>query len=329
MSNGRLVFITGATGFIGRRLVRGLIARGDRLRCLVRSAERASELSDLGADLIVGEITDQAALERGMRGCALAYHLAAIYDIGVVDAGALERANVGGTMAFLAALEASNPTRGVYVSTTVALGPTGREPSDRLVEHAGPYPSEYHRTKSIAHRWAREAQARGLPLIIVCPAFVYGPGDQGPGGRFIADLLARRVPALLSAPGWFSYVHVDDVVAGLVQIGERGAVGSTYVLSGEPASLNDFAERVAAEGGVRPPRLRFPVQLASAAGTVLDAVARLTGLRFPITREAVATTAKDNWLHSHAAATRDFGWQPRTLDQGLRETIAWFKARGK
>lgn len=324
---GRTVFITGATGFIGRGLARRLIDRGDRLRCLVRSAERAGELSSLGADLIQGEITDQATLERGMRGCALAYHLAAIYDVGVVEPRALERANVGGTAAFLAALERSAATRGVYVSTTVALGPTTGEPSDRLVEYAGPYPSEYHRTKAAAHRLAREAQAAGLPLIIVCPAFVYGPGDQGPGGRFIADLLERRVPALLSEPAWFSYVYLDDVVEGLVLVGERGKVGTTYVLAGEAASMNAFAERVASLGGVRAPRLRLPVRLARITGTMLDAIARVTGLRFPITREAVATTTNAFWLHSHAPATMEFGWHPRPLDQGLADTVAWFKAK--
>lgn len=327
MPNGRIVFITGATGFIGARLARRLAARGDRLRCLVRCAERGVALSALGGELVIGEITDQAALEKGMRGCALAYHLAAIYDVGVVDGRALERTNVGGTAAFLAALETTAVPRAVYVSTTAALGPTSRQPSDQLHEYDGPYPSEYHRTKASAHRLAREAQARGLPLIVVCPAFVYGPGDRGPGGRFVADLLARRVPALLSAPGWFSYVHVDDVVEGLLLIGERGPVGSTYVLSGEPASMNDFAQRVAALGGVRAPRLRFPVPLARLTGALLDQIARLTGLRFPITKEAVATTGSKNWLHSHAPATRDFGWQPRPLDQGLRETVQWFQAQ--
>src|SRR5690606_32725001 len=119
---------------------------------------------------------------------------------------------------------------------------------------------------------------------IACPAFVYGPGDRGPGGRFTADLLAGRVPGLLSTPAWFSYVHVDDVVDGLLRAGIGGPPGAVYVLSGEHASVNDFAERVCAIAGVRPPRLRFPAGLAWVTGAVLDVVSRLTGLRFPISR---------------------------------------------
>jgi nucleoside-diphosphate-sugar epimerase len=321
MATGRTVFLTGATGFIGSPLAERLVVRGDRLRCLVRNAERAAHLSRLGAELIVGDVTDQTAIEKGMRGCALAYHLGAIYDVGVVDGAQLEHTNVGGTAAFIAALERGAAPRGVYVSTTVALGPTSREPSDRLVEYDGPYPSAYHRTKAQAHRLAREAQSRGVPLIIVCPAFVYGPGDQGPGGRFIKDLLKGSVPALVSDPAWFSYVYVDDVVDGLLMIGDRAKAGSTYVLSGEPESMNGFAERVARLGGVRAPRLRFPSPLAKLTGAALDVVARMTGLRFAITREGVATTANSNWLHSHEPATREFDWRPRSLEEGLPPTV--------
>src|SRR5687767_8373008 len=249
----RVVFLTGGTGFIGTRLVRRLLANGMQVRCLVRSAARAESLRAAGAELLVGEITDQGILETGMRGCVLAYHLAAVYDIGVIDRNAMEHTNVDGTRAFLGALQTSAVTKGIYVSTTAALGPSESGESDRIAEYGGPYPSHYHRTKATAHRLAREAQKRGVPLIIVCPAFVYGPGDNGPGGRFMRDLLRKRVPGLLTDPAWFSYVHVDDVVDGLMLAGERGRIGATYVLSGEAESVTGFAKRVTQIARIRPP----------------------------------------------------------------------------
>src|SRR5687767_10555388 len=181
----RLVFLTGATGFIGERLARRLLAGGWRVRCLVRSLERGQTLRALGAELVVGEATDQGTLESGMRGCDLAYHLAAIYDIGVVDRNAMDRTNVDGTRAFIGVLQTTGVPKGVYVSSTAALGPVTSGESDSTVAYPGPYPSHYHRTKAEAHRLAKEAQKRGLPLVIVCPSYVYGPGDHGPGGRFI------------------------------------------------------------------------------------------------------------------------------------------------
>jgi dihydroflavonol-4-reductase len=319
-----LVFLTGATGFIGSRLARRLAERGWRLRCLVRPSSRTAELEALGAELVRAELTDAAALTAAMEGADLAYHLAALYDIGVVDAAEMERVNVRGTRAFLDAVARTGVPRAVYVSTTVALGPVPQGSGDENTVHSGRPRSVYERTKLEAHRLARAAQARGLPLLVACPANVYGPGDDGPNGRFIADLLKGHLPGLPTRPSWFSYVHVDDVAEGLVRVGEQGAPGSLYVLSGEEASLNDFARRAAALAGKRAPLLRFPPVAIRATGSVLDAISRATGLRFPITRENAETAAGLRWLHAHDRATDELGWTPRGLDAGLPETVSWF-----
>lgn len=176
---------------------------------------------------------------------------------------------------------------------------------------------------------AREAQERGLPLVIACPAFVYGPGDRGPGGRFAADLLAGRVPGLLSTPAWFSFVHVDDVVDGLLRAGQSGNPGRVYIFSGENASMNDFAARICELAGRKLPRLRFPASLALATGALLDIISRLTGLSFPISRENVKVTGTGlRWLHSHRTATQELDWMPRPLSEGLPETVRWLQDRG-
>lgn len=321
---GRCVFLTGATGFIGKRLAAALAARGDRLRCLVRDTRAAHDLEVMGAQLIQGDITDDTALQYGLDHADLAYHLAAIFDFGRVDAGAMERVNVDGTRAFLLVAQSMGVPRLVYVSSTAALVPAVDGEQEDTRESDGPYPSIYHRTKAHAHRIARKAQQRGLPLIIACPAAVYGPGERGPNGRLIVDLIRRRVPALFTNPGWYSYVHVDDVVRALVALGERGAIGETYVLSGEATSINDFAERVASEAGVRAPPLRLPAPLIRATAAVLDPISRLTRLRFPINRESVETSTY-RWVHAHTRATRDLGWTPRSLEDGLPETVAWYK----
>lgn len=316
-----MIYITGATGFIGERLARRLLERGEKVRCLVRSLQRAEKLQALGAELMVGELTDEQTHIDGMRDVTLAYHLAAIFDIGVVDNAELTRINVEGTRAFLNAARKAKVPRAVYVSTTGAIGPYkggDREPRDA---YTGPYPSQYHRTKADAHRLARREQETGLPLIIVCPAVVYGPGDNGPGGRFMSDLLRKRVPGLLTNPARFSYVHVDDVVDGLIAAGDRGQIGETYLLTGHAALVNDFAVQVAKLGGVRAPVLRFPTPLAHLTGVALDMMTRATGLRFPISRENVATSSVDDWHHAHERATRDLGYHPRALDQGLPETV--------
>jgi dihydroflavonol-4-reductase len=326
----RTIFLTGATGFIGSRLARRLAARGDRVRCLVRASSDTTDLERAGAEIVRGELTDVGTIAAALDGVDLAYHLAGAYALGPhVDPIAMRRTNVEGTRAFIAAVERAGTPRAVHVSTTAALAPAsegaiGDENSE--VPPGAWFPSLYHRTKAEAHRLAREAQARGTPLVVVCPANVYGPGDRGPNGDFIADLLAGRVPGLLLRPGWYSYVHVDDVVEGLILAGEAGRDGEVYVLSGEDLSVNDFAQRVCAAAGRRAPALRFPAPLARLSASALDIVSRLTGIRFPLTRETVDTSAGLRWLHSHAKATRELGWSPRPLAEGLPETIAWFQA---
>jgi dihydroflavonol-4-reductase len=319
-----VIYLTGATGFIGSRVARRLIERGERIRCLVRNRSRGHTLEELGAELVDGDVADRGVHERAMHGADAAIHLAAIYDIGIVDSNVLQHANVDGTKAFLEAAEAARVRRIIYISSNVALGPVAGEPTEA---YEGPYHSVYHRTKAAAHRLARDAQRRGLPVIIVCPSFVYGPGDEGPAGRFICDLVRRKVPALLSTPSWFSYVHVDDVAAGIVGALDHGRIGEVYLLTGDETNMNDFAARVAGLARVKPPALRFPVFLAKPTGRFLDAVARLTGLRFPITREAVQTTSVDRWLHTHTRATRDLGYNPRDLTAGLPDTVQWALAR--
>jgi len=314
------VFLTGATGFIGGRLAETLHARGRRLRCLVRDPRKSSGLARLGAELVPGDITDGTALDRGLEGADLAYHLAAIYDVGVVDRAALERTNVEGTRTVLQAATRAGTRRVVHVSTTAALSPA-RASGEQPRAWSGPFPSVYHGTKARAHQLAAAAQAAGQPVIIVCPAFVYGPGDQGPGGRFLKDVLGGRLPALMRDPAWFSFVHVDDVASALVAAGERGRTGATYVLGGEAATINDFAELAAEYANVRVPRLRIPTVLGLLAGGVCDAASQLSRRRFPMSREGVRTVTGDRWLHSDELAVRELDWRPRPLSAGLPATV--------
>jgi dihydroflavonol-4-reductase len=323
VSGDPVIFLTGATGFIGGRVARILSRRGHGLRCLVRSLPGAAALTALGAALIEGDVCDPDALDRGLAGAAAAIHLAGIYDVGVPVPAELTRVNVDGTRAFLDAARRAGTRLRIHISSTAALEPPASGEADETAPPASaPYPSTYHRTKAEAHRLALEAQAAGEPVTIVCPAFVYGPGDSGPAGRMIRDLVRGRLPGLLRDPGWFSFAHVDDVAAAVAAAVERGRPGRTYILSGEHASLNDFAERVARAAGRRPPPLRLPVGVAAATGALLDVVGRLTGSRFTMSREGVLAVARKRWLFSHEVASRELGYAPRGLDEGIAATLA-------
>jgi nucleoside-diphosphate-sugar epimerase len=324
------VFLTGATGFIGGRLAAALHGRGYRLRCLVRRPERAGALAALGAELIVGDVADATAMMHGVTGAMAAIHVAGRYELGVVDVAVMERVNVEGTRVFLAACRRAGVPRAIHVSSIVALGPVaeGVPEGDDTSRYSGPYPAVYHRTKTEAHALAVAAQQQGLPLIIACPAFVYGPGDEGPAGQYIADVLRHRLPGLSTKPTHFSYVHVDDVVAGMIAAMERGRDGATYVLGGEYADVNRYTAMVAKIAGTWVPPLRVPPFMIRLTGQAMDAVTRLTGWRMPLSRElAAAGGGGERWLHSYARSTQDLGYSPRPLAEGLPEAVHDVKAQ--
>lgn len=317
--SGRRVFLTGATGFIGGRLARLLAARGDRIVCLVRDSAKARPLEALGAEIVQGDINDDIALRKGLGGADLAYHVAGIYDTGRVDEGMLERANVDGTRGFLQYARWAEVPHAVYVSTAVALGPTE---ADGVEENdwRGPFPSVYHRTKTHAHRLAREAQAAGMPLTIACPAFVYGEGDEGPAGRFLQDLLKRRMPGLLKDPATFSYVHVDDVAAALLALGDQPP-GGVWVLGGQNMTVNEYGRKVCSIAGVKPPPIEFPVAAARLTGSLLDLVSRLTRKRFSLSRENVDVACCRPWAPGWSKTARALDYAPRSVDEALPAVV--------
>jgi len=321
------VFLTGGTGFIGSRVAASLLARGDEVVCLVRDPSRSGHLEAGGARLVQGDVTDPTALSRGLEGADAAIHLAAIYDVGVVDERALERVNVGGTQAFLDAITTAGTSKAIHISSTAALGPATNGETDADGDWRGPYPSVYHRTKADAHRLARAAQAAGRPVVIASPAFGYGPGDTGPAGRFVDDLVRGRVPGLLKQPGSNMYVYVDDLAVGVIAALDHAEPGSHYVLGGPVATVNEFAEQVARLAGRRPPPLKMPVWLAAGTGVLLDVVSRVSGARFTVSRESVAVSARLRWVCGFQRTTDDLGWSPRPLAEGLPPTVEYYVRR--
>lgn len=317
-----VAFLTGGTGFIGGRLAAALHARGYRLRCLVRSRERARGLAALGAELIVADVTDESALQQGMRGAALAYHAAAMYDIGRVDRAAMRHANVAGTQAFLNALERADVGQAVYVSTTIVLAGMSSEAGEDVRLMEPPFLTEYQRTKAAAHGLVQQAQLAGAPLVIACPAAVYGPGDSGPSGKYMLDVLRHRIPGMSTRPTVFSYVHVDDVVAGLVAAGAQGERGATYVLSGEAMDANEFTRRIAQLANTWVSPLRFPPFMVKLTGVVMDAVGSVLHVRLPVSRELAAIGGTGlRAVHPYTRAARELGYRPRSIAEGLPETV--------
>jgi farnesol dehydrogenase len=323
------VLVTGGTGFLGRAIVRELAPR-HAIRLLVRP--RASrERFPQGVEFAPGDVVERASLAEAMRGCDALVHAAALVKI-VAPAAEFDRVNVGGLENVLGAAREAGLSRCLYVSSFIALGSTERGPGGVLDESAPPddraWINDYERTKTLADRAARAAIAAGAPLRVVYPGVIYGPGELTEGNivvRHILDLKHGRLPALVGKPErrW-NYAFVEDVARGVGAALERGPDGGRYVLGGENVTLAEFYRQVGVAGGFRPPSRRMPDALASLAGAAMKLGARLTGGVPKLTPDLVEIYRHD-WAYSSARAESQLGYRPRTLAEGLRETMAWLR----
>ena len=314
-------FVTGATGFIGGRLTRRLLRDGHEVVALVRSRERAHQLLELGVAIHEGDITARASLRAPMDGVDGVFHVAAWYKIGARDRAEAERINVGGTRNVLETMREAGVRKGVYTSTLAVFGDTHGTLADERTRHRGPWPSEYDRTKWLAHyEVAEPLMAAGLPLVIVQPGLVYGPGDTSQLRTLLIDYLRGRLLAVPQRTA-FCWGYVDDTVEGHVLAMEQGRTGKSYIIAGPPYTLRHVFEIAEQITGIRAPRLHPRPELLRLAASVTGLLERVMPLPEALTPEALRVIGGGTYLGSNEKARRELGYRPRPLEEGLRDTL--------
>jgi dihydroflavonol-4-reductase len=318
-----LSLVTGATGFLGSHLTRLLAARGEKVRVLVRASSDRRRLAGIGAavDYAEGDVTDRAAIDRAMTGVERVFHCAAMYVIGTRNAERMRAVNVAGTENVLgAAIE--HGALAVHVSSTAALGPSPPGVVADETRWAGDEPrSAYEATKRAAHERARVLGSKpGARVRIAMPVTIYGPDDPSLVGRAHALLVRGLMPIAALATVRLTLVHVDDCAAGLALVAERGSDRGEYVLGGDVTTFRGWFDAAARAAGRAPPRVWLPDAVVGVAG-------RAGKLAPPLVREGIAMGLGVDWAYSGEKARRELGWEPRGLEQGLRETMAWYRKR--
>lgn len=324
------VFITGGTGYIGRYLVRRLLADGSRIHLLCRHQSDLTGLQREGVRVFRGDVTDRASLVRAMTGARRVFHLAGYAANWARDPEVYFQVNVVGLRNVAEVALEQKIERVVFTSTSLTFGPSSGEDVDEKTVRSVPFFTDYERTKSLAEREAERFVQRGLPLVTVNPTRVYGPGKMTEGNsvtRMVELFLRGRFPAMLGKGEEIgNYAHVDDVVKGHCQAMVRGRIGQKYLLGGENCSLNRFFALLSEISGRKAPGIHLPGLCARAFASLLERKARLFGGTPLISRPWVDLLLHD-WAFSSGKATSELGYYYRSLSEGLRETCRWLSDR--
>lgn len=317
--------VTGATGFIGRYLVRALTARGARVRALVRAT---SDTTGLDVERAVGDLGDPESLARAADGADVVFHLASLLK--VPWKAAFETVNVAGT-AHVA--RAAGPARLVVVSSLAAAGPVTGAPRR---EGDPPRPvSRYGRVKRAAEQ-AAVAEATGA-VTLVRPPMVFGAGDRGalPLFRGVArgwHVLPTRRAAHIGL------VHAADLADALVDIAAYGeavpagadgscGAGVYQVAAPETPTYAELGRRIAAADGRDSLRIvALPAAVTALAATVGELMARLRDRPTVLNRDKYREAIGGHWWCA-ADKVAALGWRPAAaLDARLAETLAGYRA---
>lgn len=302
-------FVTGATGFIGGQVVRQLVAARHKVTAIARDPSKAQHLRALGVDVRPGDVTVEESLWSPMTGADGVFHIAGWYKIGTKDRAEGERINVLGTRNVLTVMKELGIRKGVYTSTLAVFSDTRGRIVDETYRHEGPWLTEYDRTKWVAHYQVAGPMIReGLPLVIVQPGVTYGPGDTSEIRPTFVRYLQKRLRAIPKTTA-YCWGHVEDTARGHLLAMEKGVPGQTYIIAGFPHTLIETFEIAEQITGIPAPRIHV-------SPSVLRGIAFLAG------SERLRDVAGVTYLGSNAKARRDLGYNPRPLEDGLRETLA-------
>lgn len=294
-----MILVTGATGFVGTRVVNLLRAEGKPVRCLVRDRGRAERLERLGCELVTGDLSDVDALTEAASGCDAVVHLVSIIQGRPED---FQRVMVDGTRNVVEAARRSGLRRIVLMS---ALG-TGEATRDLVPYFGAKWQMEHMVTES------------GIEHVILRPSFIFGPGG-GAVTEFAKVVRYSPVtPVIGSGTQRIQPIDVDDVAAAVARsVYLPEAANRVFSLCGpDVVTWNELWERLAMAMGKRRPTVHLPTGLVRIPAALLELLPRP-----PVTRDQLTMLeAGDNVCESSEAASV-FNLTLTSLDEQLRRSL--------
>jgi dihydroflavonol-4-reductase len=324
------VLITGATGFLGKYVVEQLLARGGQpLRLLCRGASKWDGAA--GVEVVRGDVTSAVDVDRAVEGAGSVYHLAGLVSRDPKDNVRLYQTHVGGTRLVCEAALKHQVERVVVASSSGTIA-VSREPV--IHDERAAYKHDvlnswaYYLSKIYAEKLAfRFYNEHKLPLVVVNPALLLGPGDDR--GSSTGDIELFLEGQILSMPpGGMSFVDARDCAAGVIAAMDKGRIGERYLLGGVNWTFQRLIEVAGSITGIKPPMLSLPVSASLRMAPLLRKVMPLAGRKFDMDDATIAMSGLF-WYCNSAKAERELGFNARDPVGTLRETVNDIRARRK
>jgi nucleoside-diphosphate-sugar epimerase len=314
-------FLTGATGFVGGSLAKKLIIAGHEVIAVVRNPDKAGDLKAIGVTVVKGDVTDKESMREAMKGCDGVYHVAGWYKVGAKDKTPGQKINVDGTRNVLELMKEFAIPKGVYTSTLAINSDTHGKLMDENYHFDGKHISEYDKTKAEAHTIAEQFIKEALPLVIVMPGLIYGPDGTSLSDEALRLYLKKKLPMIPSKSA-YSWAHVDDIAHAHILAMEKAKPGSKYMICGPSHTFSEGLSIAKKITGIRKPLVVPPFMLKITAffSSLVEGFINLPEM---YNSEALRVQAGTTYLGDNSKAKKELGYNPRPLEQGLKETLTY------
>lgn len=329
------VLITGANGFLGVRLANRLVESGWEVRAMVRRPGENPELKRPGIEEVKGDVRDRASLDAAMKGVDRVFHLAALSTDWARDFADFYRINAQGTVNLLEAAKAAGVGRVVNTSTAGAIGPPDQDnvqPVDETHLRTIPFLLDYEASKAMADAQVLYHVLHGMDIVTVNPTRVFGPGPLERKNGYlmlINNFLTKKIALYPGIPKSIAnFVHIDDVVEGMLLAMEKGKPGESYLLGGHNVTFMDLFAALKKVTGRTTKPVKMPLWLLATVGAFSGIVSKLNK-KAPVVTRAWLKKAQLHWPVSSEKAKRELGYNPMDYETAVHKTVEWLEEERK
>ena len=332
---GTQYLLTGAAGNLGSSVARQLVAEGKAVRALVLKGDPAAERVPKEVEVLIGDVTDLASLERFFTtdsgSDVVVIHCASIVTVSPDYSKKVFDVNVTGTKNIVDKCLEHKVKKLVYISSTGAIPEL---PHGTLIEEVTTFDPDaivgfYGKTKAQASQIVMDAvRERGLDASLVYPTGISGPGDYayGPVSSFVIDYIAGKMNAGIA--GSFNAVDVRDLAAGVIACCDKGSKGEGYIMGNTCVSMKEMFHLLSSMSGAKEVKTILPVPVANVIAVISGIASKITGKPSRMTTYAVYNLARNNEFNCDKAR-RELGFEVRPFADTISDLISWLRAEGK